>query len=401
MTPLILGISAFYHDSAAAMVRGEDIIAAAQEERFTRKKHDARFPRHAINFCMGEAYVEADEIDTVAFYDNPAMTLDRVVKNFLSVAPKGEEQWIGASRSILGAKFRTREMTAEVLGACRPVLFVDHHMSHAASAFFPSPFDSAAILTVDGVGEHATLTIGKGDDIHIELLRELKYPHSLGMLYSAFTGYCGYKVNSGEYKLMGLAPYGKPRYADLIWDKLIDVKADGSFRLNLEYFGFLEEGEMTNEKFHDLLGAPPRQPESRIQMRDMDIAASIQNVTEKIMLLLVNEARRLTGERNLVMAGGVALNCVSNGIVLREGIFDDIWIQPAAGDAGGALGAALYASHAVYNAPRQRAKGRDKHKGSYLGPGYSTLEIESFLDRDDYPYETILAYPVITHTHYM
>ncbi|MFZ5782621.1 MAG: carbamoyltransferase [Pseudomonadota bacterium] len=388
--PLILGISGLYHDSAAAIVRGGDILAAAQEERFTRRKHDRRFPANAVNYCLAEAFVEPSELELVAYYDNPWLTLDRVLRNFAAVAPRGREAFGAAMRSVLGEKLRVADSITAALGEKRPLFFVDHHLSHAASAYYPSPFDDAAILTIDGVGEHATLTIGRGHGREIELLREIRYPHSLGLLYSAITQYCGFKVNSGEYKLMGLAPYGRPRFASLILEHLVDVKEDGSFALDLDYFAFMDGAAMASEKLHALFGAPPRQPESRIELFHMDVAASIQEVTERIMAKLASEAVRLTGSRNLALAGGVALNCVSNGKILRSGVVDSLWIQPAAGDAGGALGAALYAAHMGLQAPRRTPKvGHDSQHGSYLGPAYSSAQVRAFLDREGYPYERI------------
>jgi carbamoyltransferase len=388
--PYILGISGLYHDSAAAIVRGGEIVAAAQEERFTRKKHDRRFPENAINYCLGEAFIEPADLALVAYYDNPWLTLDRVLRNFAAVAPRGREPFKAAMRSVLGEKLRAGDIIEGALGTRRPVCYVDHHLSHAASAFYPSPFDSAAILTIDGVGEHATLTIGHGRGDRLELLREIRYPHSLGLLYSAITQYCGFRVNSGEYKLMGLAPYGEPRFTDLILKHLIDVKEDGSFALDLDYFAFMDGATMSGEKLHALFGAPPREPESRIELFHMDIAASIQAVTEHIMLKLAREALRLTGERNLAMAGGVALNCVANGKILRSGLVERLWIQPAAGDAGGALGAALYAAHMGLKLPRRRSpSGRDTQHGSYLGPAYSSAQVRAFLDRAGYPYTRV------------
>ena len=388
--PYILGISGLYHDSAAAMVRGAEIVAAAQEERFTRKKHDRRFPLNAVNYCLAEAFIEPSDLELVAYYDNPWLTLDRVLRNFSAVAPAGREPFKAAMRSVLGEKLRVGERIEAALGEKRPLCYVDHHLSHAASAFYPSPFESAAILTIDGVGEHATLTVGHGKGRHVELLREIRYPHSLGLLYSAITQYCGFKVNSGEYKLMGLAPYGTPRFADLIHKHLIDIKDDGSFALDLSYFAYMDGAAMAGEKMHALFGAPPRAPESRIELMHMDIAASIQDVTETVMLKLAAEALRLTGERNITMAGGVALNCVGNGKILRSGIVEGLWIQPAAGDAGGALGAALYASHMGLETPRtQSASGRDSQHGSYLGPAHSSAQVRAFLDREGYPYDRI------------
>jgi carbamoyltransferase len=389
MSKTILGISAFYHDSAAAITRDGEIVAAAQEERFSRKKHDPRFPARAINYCLEEAFVEPSELDAVVFYDNPLLTFDRLVKSLLTVAPAGEEQWVKASRSFLGVKAVVKEHVRRALRCEVKLLFSDHHTAHAAAAFFPSPFEEAAILTVDGVGEWATLTLGRGERNRVELLKEIRYPHSLGLLYSAFTYHCGFKVNSGEYKLMGLAPYGRPVYADAIREHLIDVKDDGSFRLNADYFGFLERDVMTNERFDSIFGGPARRPESRITRREMDLAASVQVVLEDVMLKLAQSARRLTGSRNLALAGGVALNCVANGKILRERIFENVWIQPAAGDAGSAVGAALLANHQYFEEPRRvNPTGRDSQKGSYLGPAFSGAEVRAFLERRGYPYET-------------
>jgi carbamoyltransferase len=390
MPRTILGVSAFYHDSAAAIIRDGEIIAAAQEERFSRRKHDARFPARAIDYCLEEAFIEPSELDAVVFYDNPLLTFDRLIKNFVTVAPAGRDQWIKAAGSFLGVKIAVRDYLKRALGPDTRVLFTDHHMSHAAAAFYPSPFNEAAILTVDGVGEWATMTLGHGRDNRIELLKEIRYPHSLGLLYSAMTFYCGFKVNSGEYKLMGLAPYGEPVYADRIRQQLIDIKDDGSFRLNTEYFGFLDGETMTNDAFNDLFGGLPRRPESRITRREMDLAASTQLVLEEVMIKLARQAKKLTGARDLTMAGGVALNCVANGKILRAGIFDHIWIQPSAGDAGNALGAALLAHHQYFDEPRRLdAAGRDSQKGSYLGPSYSSAEVRAFLDRHDYPYTQV------------
>ena len=390
MSVTVLGISAFYHDSAAAIVRDGEIVAAAQEERFSRKKHDPRFPRGAINYCLGEAFVEVDELDAVVFYDHPLLTLDRVLKSLLTVAPRGEEQWLKAAPSVLGVKLHVARYIRDILQTDVPVLFTWHHLAHAASAFYPSPFSEAAILTIDGVGEWATTSIAEGSGDTIRIHKEIHYPHSLGLLYAAFTYLCGFKVNSGEYKLMGLAPYGKPRYVDKIWQHLVQMKPDGSFRLNTRYFGFLDTNVMTNERFDELFDGPPRQPESRITQREMDLAASIQKVTEEIILALARHTREITGAKDLVLAGGVALNCVANGLLLREGIFDRIWIQPAAGDAGGALGAALLASYRKFGVKRQiRASGRDSQKGSFLGPAFSSAEVRAFLDRGGYPYEIV------------
>jgi len=390
MSKTILGISAFYHDSAAALVSGGEIVAAAQEERFTRKKHDPRFPRNAINYCLAEAFIEAEELDAIVFYDNPLLTWDRVLQNAMVAGPAGWPQFEKAAESILGVKMWVSDHVSRAvgsLGRAGQLLFTEHHMAHAASAFYPSPFESAAILTLDGVGEWATTTVGKGSGTVIELLDQINYPHSLGLLYSAFTYFCGFKVNSGEYKLMGLAPYGRPRYADRIRQELIDIKDDGSYRLNTSYFGYLDGLVMTNERFGGLFDGPARQPESRISRREMDLAASVQVVTEEVVLKLARHARELTGERNLVLAGGVALNCVANGKLLREKLFDGVWIQPAAGDAGGALGAALLAQYRYFDEPRRMSpEGRDTQKGSYLGPSYSGGEVRAFLEKNEYPY---------------
>lgn len=390
MGKTILGVSAFYHDSAAAIIRDGVIVAAAQEERFSRRKHDARFPARAINYCLEEAFIDAAELDAAVFYDNPLLTFDRVVKNFVTVAPNGREQWAKAAGSRFGVKAAVADHLKRVLGSDTKILFTDHHMAHAAASFYPSPFTDAAILTVDGVGEWATMTLGHGRDRQIELLKEIRYPHSLGLLYSAMTFFCGFKVNSGEYKLMGLAPYGRPVFADLIRERLIDIKDDGSFRLNTEYFGFLDTGTMTNRAFDNLFGGPPRRPESQITRREMDLAASVQVVLEEIMLKLARHARRVTGSPNLVLAGGVALNCVANGKIARERVFDQMWIQPAAGDAGNALGAALLAHHQYFDEPRTvNAAQYDAQQGSYLGPAFSSDEVRAFLDRHDYPYTQV------------
>lgn len=385
----ILGVSAYYHDAAAALVRNGKIIAAAQEERFSRKKHDPRFPHHAINYCLGEAFIDPSELDAVVFYDNPLLSLDRVIKNAVSVAPAGRDQFIAACRSTLGAKARLADDITETLGELPRLLGVHHHMAHAASCFYPSPFDTAAILTIDGVGEWATCTLGIGNGAKIELLSEIRYPHSLGLLYSAFTYYCGFKVNSGEYKLMGLAPYGQPKYAHLIRDHLIDIKDDGSFRLDTSYFGYLDSGAMTNAKFEALFDGPARQPDSLITRKQMDLAASVQLVTEEIVLKLVAHARRLTGTNNLVMAGGVALNCVANGRVQRESGLEGLFIQPAAGDAGGALGAALLASHHMFGAPRTIVEKTDAMHGSFLGPSFAPHEIAAIIERQEWPHQHI------------
>ena len=376
----ILGISAFYHDSAAALVVDGQIVAAAQEERFTRKKHDPGFPARAVQYCLHEAGLSARDLDYVVFYEKPLRKFERLLETYLSFAPEGLRSFAMAMPVWLKEKTRLRAVIRESLGAgvTAPIVFTDHHESHAASAFFPSPYDEAAILTLDGVGEWSTTTMGVGRGNRIELRRQLQFPHSLGLLYSAVTYYCGFKVNSGEYKLMGLAPYGRPIYRDLITTHLIDLKADGSFWLDMAYFNYCQGLTMTNGRFHALFGGPPRDPESSIEQRHMDLAASIQAVTEEAMLSMGREVFRDTGSSHLVLAGGVALNCVGNGRLLREGPFEDIWIQPAAGDAGGALGAALFVWYQLLEKPR-RPGGRDAQRGSLLGPAFSSDDIVAFL----------------------
>lgn len=393
MSKLILGISAFYHDAAAALVRGGEIVAAAQEERFTRKKHDPAFPVNAINYCLEEAFVDAADLDAIVFYDNPIATFDRVVGNALAAGPAGREQFIAAARNMLGDKLWVEDHVRSAIGTLGRegrVLFTEHHMAHAASAFYPSPFDSAAVLTIDGVGEWATTSLGSGDGNALRLFSEINYPHSLGLLYSAVTYFCGFKVNSGEYKLMGLAPYGKPRFLETMRRHLVDIRSDGSYRLDTSYFGYLNGMVMTNERFASLFGGAPRQPESPITRREMDLAASVQALTEDIVLKTAAHLRAITGERNLVMAGGVALNCVANGLLVAEGIFERVWIQPAAGDAGGALGAALLASQTVFGEARVRAAGgRDSQQGSYLGPRYTSAEVRAYLERHALPHRVM------------
>ncbi|NDV61904.1 carbamoyltransferase [Puniceicoccales bacterium CK1056] len=379
----ILGISAYYHDSAAALLSDGQIIAAAQEERFSRKKNDERFPRNAVAFCLKQAGISESDLDAVVFYDKPIIKFARLLESYLAVAPGG---WMTFPRALppwLGEKLNLRGTLRYELSGLReetPILFTEHHQSHAASAFFPSPFEEAAILTVDGVGEWATTTVGMGKDNEVTILKELRFPHSLGLLYSAFTAYCGFRINSGEYKLMGLAPYGEPKYVDAIYEHLLDLKDDGSLQLNLEYFHFLRGLRMTNSKFDQLFGGPMRKPETPVEQRHMDVARSIQVVTEEIMLRLARHARELTGQNNLCMAGGVALNCVANGRILREKIFENIWIQPAAGDAGGALGAALAVWHMQKDAPQPRSVVQpDAMQGAFLGPEFPDKEIEAVL----------------------
>jgi carbamoyltransferase len=379
----ILGISAYYHDSAAALLSEGKIVAAAQEERFSRKKNDERFPRNAVAFCLKQGGLTEADLDAVVFYDKPIIKFSRLLESYLAVAPGGWLTFPRALPSWLGEKLNlpnTLRYEMPGLSAGAPILFTEHHQAHAASAFFPSPFEEAAVLTVDGVGEWATTTIGIGRGNDLEILKELKFPHSLGLLYSAFTAYCGFRINSGEYKLMGLAPYGEPRFVKAIYDHLVDVKDDGSLQLNLDYFHFLRGLHMTNAKFDRLFGGPPRQAETPVEQRHMDVARSIQTVTEEIMLRLARHARDETGQKNLCMAGGVALNCVANGRILREKIFERIWIQPAAGDAGGALGAALAVWHMHKQHPQPRVMMLpDAMQGAFLGPDFSDDEIEAVL----------------------
>ena len=386
----ILGISAYYHDSAACLVRDGEIVAAAQEERFTRKKHDAAFPEYAVAYCLAEGKLAAGELDYVGFYDKPLLKFERLLESYCGVAPRGLRSFLTAMPVWLKEKLFTRDQIRKALGGYEgPVLFAEHHESHAASAFYPSPFVEAAVLTMDGVGEWATSSYGVGRGKDLELLAELHYPHSLGMLYSAFTYYTGFKVNSGEYKVMGLAPYGEPRYADLIFDKLVELKDDGSFKLNMDYFNYLHGLTMTNGAFDRLFGGPPRRPESDVTQREMDLAASVQVVTEEIMLRMARHVHRETGAENLCLAGGVALNCVGNGRLLREGPFRRIWIQPAAGDAGGAVGVALTIHHKVLGNERRPAEAGDGMHGSYLGPSYADADIERFLASAGAVYETL------------
>lgn len=382
----ILGISAFYHDSAAALVVDGQIVAAAQEERFTRRKHDPDFPKQAVAYCLKEAGLKPEHLDYVAFYEKPMLKFDRLLETYLAFAPTGFVSFRRAMPLWLRDKlYMRRRLRTELTDAKRArFIFTEHHESHAASAFFPSPFNDAAILTIDGVGEWSTATLGVGDGNQIQLLRELRFPHSLGLLYSAFTYYCGFKVNSGEYKLMGLAPYGQPQFADAIRQHLLDLRSDGSFRMNMEFFNYCQGLTMTNDRFHRLFGGPPRSPESPFEQRHMDLAASIQIVTEEIIASMTRELHRLTGKKNLVLAGGVALNCVANGRLLRDGPFSKLWIQPAAGDAGGALGAALFVWHQLLENPRQPSHG-DSQSGSFLGPRFSDRDIEQALEACQLP----------------
>jgi carbamoyltransferase len=382
MNSTILGISAFFHDSAAALVRDERIVAAAQEERFSRLKHDASFPSKAVEFCLREAGISAGELDHVVFYEKPLLKFDRLLETYVACAPAGIRSFMRAIPGWLKTKLHLPREIRKALGGefRKRVTFVRHHEAHAACAFSPSPFEEAAILTLDGVGEWDTASIGHGRGNRIELLRTLHFPHSLGLLYSAFTYFCGFQVNSGEYKLMGLAPYGEPRFAGIIREQLIDLKEDGSFRLDLRYFDFAAGLRMTGRRFADLFGGAPRMPEGPITQREMDLAASVQAVTEEVVLRMAREARVRTGAKNLVLAGGVALNCVANGVLLREGVFDDVWIPSAAGDAGGALGAALFVSHQLLNVPREMNKS-DRLQGALLGPAFRDEEIQAWLSK--------------------
>jgi carbamoyltransferase len=385
----ILGISCFYHDSAACLVKDGDILAAAQEERFTRRKHDHGFPANAIRYCLDEAGISIDETDYIVYYDKPFMTFERLLMSYLTVAPRGLRSWLKSMPLWLGKKLNVVKLIKKETGYRGDVLFTEHHESHAAAAFFPSPFGEAAILTMDGVGEWATASYGVGKENEITLLKELHFPDSLGLLYSAFTYFTGFKINSGEYKLMGLAPYGVPRYKNMILDELIDLKEDGSLRMDLSYFDFLGGLRMTNGRFARLFGGPPREPESEITQREMDIASSIQAVTEEAVLRMAKHVRRETGQKNLCLAGGVALNCVANGRILKEGNFEDLWIQPAAGDAGGALGAALSVWHRYLGNGREISSSRDRQKGSYLGPGFLNDSVREYLDANGYPYHRL------------
>ncbi|MBX7151363.1 carbamoyltransferase [bacterium] len=375
----ILGISSFYHDSAAALVKDGRIIAAAQEERFTRKKHDDNFPKNAVAFCLKTAGISPEQIDYVAFYEKPLIKFERLLRTYFTYAPIGLNSFLKAMPQWIRKKLWMPELIMEELNGFKgKIIYPEHHESHAAAAFYPSPFQEAAFLTVDGVGEWTTTSFGTGKGNQIQIDYEIHFPHSLGLLYSAFTYYTGFKVNSGEYKVMGLAPYGEPKYVDLIYNHLLDLKDDGSFKLNMEYFNYAAGLTMTNEKFHRLFGGPPRKPESMLTQREMDLAKSVQVVTEEIMVRIAKHVRKATGQKNLCLAGGVALNCVANGKLLKEKIFDDIWIQPAAGDAGSALGAAMFVWYQYLGNTRNVEKD-DSQFASYLGTEYSDEEIEHFL----------------------
>lgn len=385
----ILGISAYYHDSAAALVVDGNIVAAAQEERFSRKKHDHRFPINAVKYCLNEAGIDASKLDYVAFYDKPFLKFERLLETYLTYAPIGIQSFIKAMPLWIKEKLWMKELIKNEIGFEGKVLFPEHHESHAASAFFASPFQDAAFLTIDGVGEWTTTSYGTGEGNKINLIADIKFPHSIGLLYSAFTYYTGFKVNSGEYKVMGLAPYGEPKYVDTILNELMDLKEDGSFKLNMKYFNFAAGLTMTNGKFHKLFGREPRQPEGKLTQMDMDLARSVQDVTDEVMLRLARHIKKETNKDYLCLAGGVALNCVANGKVLRENIFKDIWIQPAAGDAGGALGAALFTWYQYLNNERNADNKNDFQNGSYLGPEYSNEEIKNFLEKRKFPYKEL------------
>ena len=399
----ILGISAFYHDSAACLIKDGEIIAAAQEERFTRKKHDSDFPYHAIKFCIQYANIDYEEVDKVVFYEKPFMKFERLIETYLAFAPKGFTSFAKAIPIWIKEKLFQKSVIVKKLEATlgekvnwrERLLFSEHHLSHAASAFYPSPFENAAVLTLDAVGEWTTTSIAVGKNKDLKIIKEIHFPHSIGLLYSAFTYYTGFKVNSGEYKVMGLAPYGEPRYANLIREKLINIEDDGSFQMDMSYFDYATGLTMTNKKFDELFGGPPRLPESEISQREMDLAASIQKVTEDIVVQIAKGISKETGERNLCLAGGVALNCVANGVLLREKIFDNIWIQPAAGDAGGALGAALSVWYLHCNNNRDIPLQRDSMKGSYLGPEFTDKEIEYELKKNGAVYTKLLETDLI------
>ncbi len=386
----ILGISAFYHDSAAVIIKDGEILAAAQEERFTRKKHDFNFPLNAINYCFSEAQVSATDLEFVGFYDKPFIKFERILETYLTVAPSGLRQFLQAMPLWLKDKLWIKDLIHKNLpGFKGKIIFSEHHQAHAASAFYPSPFKEAAFLTIDGVGEWDTASFGVGKDNDFNIQCSLKFPHSLGLLYSAFTYYIGFKVNSGEYKLMGLAPYGEPRYVDIILKELIDLKPDGSFRLNMKYFGFCDGMRMTNSRFEKLFKSKPRKSETEIRQIDMDLARSIQSVTEEIMLRMARQVNKITGQKRLCLAGGVTLNCVGNGRILREGPFEDIWIQPASGDAGGALGVALLIWHKFLDNPRNIVPGKDSQKTSLLGPHFNDEAIENLLQGQGAVYEKL------------
>jgi carbamoyltransferase len=385
----ILGISAYYHDSAACLVKDGEIIAAAQEERFTRKKHDQAFPTNAISYCLDHAGIKCTELDYVAFYEKPFLKFERILETYLAYAPFGIGSFLKAIPLWMKKKLWIREMIKDELGYSGKIIFTEHHESHAASAFFPSPFQQAAFISVDGVGEWSTSSFGFGEGNKIEMLADIQFPHSLGLLYSAFTYYIGFRVNSGEYKVMGLAPYGEPKYKDLIYKHLIDVKDDGSYKMNMDYFNYCAGLTMTSSKFNKLFGGPPHKPESKLTQKEMDLARSVQEVIEEIVIKIAKHVRKETGMKHLCLAGGVALNCVANGKLLREGIFDDIWIQPAAGDAGGAVGCALFTWYQHLDNQRKADNATDAMQGAYLGPEFNNDSIKEFLDEKGYSYQKL------------
>ncbi len=401
----ILGLSAYYHDSAAVLLKDGEIIAATQEERFSRKKHDARFPIHALNYCLAEAGISLAEVEHVAFYDKPFLKFERLLETYLAFAPRGFKSFRMAIPLWLREKLFQKDLLAKELKKLDPavnwldrLLFSEHHLSHAASAFFPSPFDEALVLTMDGVGEWTTTSAAIGRGNSLEIFKEIHFPHSIGLLYSAFTYYLGFKVNSGEYKVMGLAPYGEPKYVQTILDHLIDLKPDGSYRLDQSYFDYCTGLTMTNAKFADLFGAPPRKPDDPLTQREMDLAASVQAVTEEAVLRITRALREETGIENLCLAGGVALNCVANGKVLRDGRFKNVWVQPAAGDAGGALGAALAAHHLFLDQPRFDSHGSDRMRGAYLGPEFAQADIEARLKAAGAQFSVLSDTDLIEHS---
>jgi len=390
----ILGISAFYHDSAACIVQDGVIIAAAQEERFTRKKHDYSFPINAIKFCLDYTNLSSNAINYIAFYDKPFLKFERILETYLTYAPFGIHSFLKAIPLWIKKKLWIKDIIQSELNYSGEIIFSEHHESHAASAFYPSPYKEAAFITMDGVGEWSTTSFGIGKDNTISLLADIRFPDSLGLLYSAFTYYTGFKVNSGEYKVMGLAPYGEPKFKQLIYDHLIDIKPDGSFKMNMKYFDYCAGVRMTNSRFHRLFGGPPRKPESHLSQRDMDLARSVQDVVEEIVLKMAAHVQKETGMKNLCLAGGVALNCVANGKILQSGLFDNIWIQPAAGDAGGAIGAALLTWHQYLNNERNLLGNNDSMKGTYLGPKYENNTIESFLKTHHYLYQELTDHEI-------
>lgn len=385
----ILGISAYYHDSAACLVKDGEIIAAAQEERFTRIKQDHSFPTNAIKYCLKEAGISGAELDYVSFYDKPFLKFERILETYLAFAPIGIKSFLKAMPLWIKKKIWIKELIKDELNYSGKIIFPEHHESHAASAFFPSPFSEAAFITMDGVGEWSTSSFGVGKDNQVELLADIHFPHSIGLLYSAFTYYTGFKVNSGEYKVMGLAPYGEAKYKSLIYEHLIDVKDDGSFKMNMDYFNYSAGLTMTNSKFHQLFGGPPRKSESKLTQKEMDLARSVQEVTEEVMLKMATHVRKETGMKYLCLAGGVALNCVANGKLLRSGLFEDIWIQPAAGDAGGAVGCALFTWFQYLNNQRKADNKSDFMQGAYLGPEFDNSTIEEFLKKNGYPHQLL------------